>query len=142
MRRRLRPPAALLSPPRPPHPDGRVLRALAEGVADQAQDESVLFYKISENSMEFPPDVFGTVSPLAVDLIKGLTKTDPAERLTCEAALQHGWLAEGAAAGATLSEAAAGNRRKSLARRKSKVEEPDPAALDALASAAAAPAPS
>lgn len=98
----------------------------------QAQDENVLFYKIMENQMEFPKEAFGTISPDATQLIKELTLTDPDERLSCEAALSHAWLAEGNAALAAtpLPEATAKHRRQSLAIREDK--------KDALLAAAAA----
>ena len=60
----------------------------------QAHDDRVLFYKIIENQMEFPKDVFDNISPDAIKLIKELTATDPDERLSCEQALAHAWLAE------------------------------------------------
>ena len=66
--------------------------------------------------------VFGNVTEDAKTLIKKLTMTDPAERFSCEDALAHTWLADGAPAAADtdLGEAVLHNRRKSTMRRASK----------------------
>ncbi len=58
----------------------------------QAVDEAVLFYKITENQMEFPADVFDEVTDDAKQLIRNLTRTAPAERASCSEALEHPWL--------------------------------------------------
>ena len=100
----------------------------------QAQDENVLFYKIMENQMEFPKEAFGEISPDAIQLIKELTVTDPDERLSCEVALSHAWLAEdnAALAATPLPDSTAKRRRQSLALRED--------AKDAMLAAAAAAA--
>ena len=89
----------------------------------QAQDESVLFYKITENAMEFPEATFQDVSPDAKDLIRCLTRTDPEARLSCQDALSHPWVRDAGEAGAAhseqpLPEATSLNRRKSAIDRK------------------------
>ena len=56
--------------------------------------------------MDFPRDIFGPLSEEVVGLIKGLTKTDPSERLSCADALSHTWLAVGAQQTEALPEAA------------------------------------
>ena len=43
----------------------------------QAKDEAVLFYKITENAMDFPRQPFDETSAEVVDLIRQLTRTDP-----------------------------------------------------------------
>ena len=52
----------------------------------------MLYYKITENVMEFPAEVFGAISSHAVDLIKQMTKSLPEERLACADACSHPWL--------------------------------------------------
>lgn len=59
----------------------------------RARDESVLYYKISENQIDFDASVFGAIGPAVTELIRQLTRTDPEKRLTCEEALDHPWLA-------------------------------------------------
>ena len=82
----------------------------------------MLYYKITENFMIFPTEVFSAISQPAIDLIKALTKTDPEARLSCEGAIHHEWLAEAvvpASAEAPLPAATAKNRRESAQRRRS-----------------------
>lgn len=57
-----------------------------------ASDENVLFYRITENQIDFPADTFGEI-PGAIDLVLQLTKTDSQERCSCTEALAHPWLA-------------------------------------------------
>ena len=63
-----------------------------------AKSEDVLFYKILENSIEFPKEVFGSLSEHVAELILGLTATATADRMTAAAAVKHPWLAAGFAA--------------------------------------------
>ena len=89
--------------------------------------------------MDFPRDIFGPLSEEVVGLIKGLTKTDPSERLSCADALSHTWLAVGAQQTEALPEAAReaaqANRRMSITRRLSRDHE---MGMDAAAAAAMA----
>jgi len=108
-----------------------------------AQDEAVLFYKIIENEMGFPPETFGSISPAAISLIKQLTSTDPTERLACEEALNHEWLQEGGKNAQPLPAEAKKNRRSSQVRRVSirhgagsKMDADETAELEALRRAA------
>jgi hypothetical protein len=66
--------------------------------------------------MEFPAALFAPISPLVIDLIKKLTATDAADRLSCAAALQHAWLVEERDS-APLPEAVHNERRNSLSTR-------------------------
>ena len=72
----------------------------------QAQDEQVLFYKIAENAMTFPNELFGAITQPAKELILALTKTDAAERLSCVDALTGEWLARRTAGSASLQQSA------------------------------------
>jgi len=84
----------------------------------QAKEEQVLFYKITENNMDFPKETFGSVSPEAKELILQLTKTDPAERISCSAALEHPWLAlEKSSPNPLPQQTVAQNRKMSTFRR-------------------------
>lgn len=108
-----------------------------------APAQAVLFYKIIENEMGFPPETFGSISPAAISLIKQLTSTDPTERLACEEALNHEWLQEGGKNSQPLPAEAKKNRRSSQVRRVSirhgagsKMDADETAELEALRRAA------
>jgi len=55
-----------------------------------ADDESILFYKISDATLNFPDYVAAD----ARDLIVQFLQKDPEQRIKCEAAMLHPWLAE------------------------------------------------
>lgn len=80
----------------------------------------VLYYKISDNHMEFPSAAFGGVSPSAKELILSLTKTAPEARLSCAEAMRHPWLrdeadiAGGALSSKPLSSGLSKARRQSM----------------------------
>ena len=61
----------------------------------QAKDEAVLYYKILENSPDFPKQSFERLAHgqanAAVELIRALTASDAAARLTAADALEHEW---------------------------------------------------
>ena len=61
----------------------------------QAKDEAVLYYKILENSPDFPKQSFERLAHGqandAVELIRALTASDAATRLTAADALEHEW---------------------------------------------------
>ena len=106
----------------------------------QAQDEAVLFYKITENQMEFPKAVFESISPDAISLIKDFTATDAESRLSCADALKsHPWLVVGAELTATpLPEATKVNRRQSVSNRRESLAQGGKAITKAVAAAATA----
>ena len=61
-------------------------------------------------ALEFPPNLFGEVSPEALDFIRSLLVVDPRKRLTAAAALHHAWLmnsVDGVAQRAAAAQAAA-----------------------------------
>ena len=55
----------------------------------QASEEEILFYKITDNQLDFPAHL----SDDSKDLISSLMTTEPADRLTSEQALAHPWIA-------------------------------------------------
>ena len=65
----------------------------------KSEDEGVLFYKISQNQLEFPEQIFGGLrngGAEAKALIRQLMQTDPKERISCADARRSPWLsAEG-----------------------------------------------
>ena len=93
----------------------------------------VLFYRIIDNAPDLVHAPFDSISPPAIDLIKQLLTSDPAERLSCVDALSHPWLQEGQQQSAPLPPTVHVNRRKSLGARE------DTAAAAAAAAAAAVP---
>ena len=54
-----------------------------------ASSEELLYYKITTNDLDFPEHV----SEKAKELILAMTHNEPVERLSCEDALRHAWLA-------------------------------------------------
>ncbi len=67
-----------------------VFELLAGTPPFEAREEDVLFYKIVDNSPDFP----ASLSADALSLIRALMCSDPAGRLTAAGALQHPWLAQ------------------------------------------------
>jgi len=59
----------------------------------KTQNEEVLFYQILDNQIAFPEAIFSAITASVSELILQLTRTDPVERLSCEAALKHPWFA-------------------------------------------------
>jgi len=110
-----------------------VYELLAGGPPFTANDENVLFYRIIDNAPDLVHAPFDSISPPAIDLIKQLLTSDPAERLSCVDALSHPWLQEGQQQSAPLPPTVHVNRRKSLGARE------DTAAAAAAAAAAAVP---
>ena len=64
----------------------------------QATTEDVLFYKILDNAIQFPPEVFDALSADAKPLILALTATAGSDRLAAADALSQPWLAAGLSA--------------------------------------------
>jgi len=60
-----------------------------------AEQEDVLFYKIVDNSPDFPAGL----SDAALSLIRALMRNAPSERLTAADALTHPWLAHADSSG-------------------------------------------
>jgi calcium-dependent protein kinase len=59
----------------------------------QVDDEASVRKKISDpEPVQFPKDIFSTVSPQATDLCQNLLEKDPANRVSAEEALEHPWI--------------------------------------------------
>mmetsp|Transcript_13616 Transcript_13616/g.41422 ORF Transcript_13616/g.41422 Transcript_13616/m.41422 type:complete len:171 (-) Transcript_13616:306-818(-) len=70
-----------------------IYELLAGQLPFYSPDEDILFYKITENVIDFSAQVFQD-APSAVELIRSLTKTKPEERASCDDALRSTWLSE------------------------------------------------
>ncbi|XP_054715944.1 serine/threonine-protein kinase 17A-like [Uloborus diversus] len=57
------------------------------------------FCNITRGTLEFPSDLFGTVSNNAKDFIRRLLVREPSERMSAKECLSHPWLYDGEAAG-------------------------------------------
>lgn len=72
---------------------GVVLYILLSGSPPFFEDERAdLFEKIKTASYEFEDSVWGNISVEAKDLVRGILKANPAERLNCDQMLQHPWM--------------------------------------------------
>ena len=61
-----------------------------------ADNDAQLFEKIKRGEYEFLRPYWDPISETAKDFIRQMLRVDPKQRITCDQALAHPWLAEGA----------------------------------------------
>lgn len=73
---------------------GVVLYAMLSGYLPyQAETSSQVLDHVIHSPVPMPDEIWGEISPAAVDLLTRLLQKDPTERISAAEALQHEWLA-------------------------------------------------
>ncbi|OWA51817.1 Serine/threonine-protein kinase 17A [Hypsibius exemplaris] len=105
---------------------GVLAYVLLTGISPFAgEDNQETYVNINQNNVEYPEEMFGDISPGAVDFIKRLLVKNPKDRMTIENCQRHPWIA---AAGTTPRKPSLASQSQQLQQQEAQVPNLSPVA--------------